>query len=99
MAGTQHYLGCDGDYCDQALEITRGDELFLQKEPSNEFDPYAIEIYTKNHHKIGYIPRYYSQAFSRILDENRAVSCHVKLVDKNKRCNECVMLHIDVDTI
>lgn len=96
MAGTRHYLGCDGEKCDQSLDITRGDELFLNRELSNPYDEYAIEVQTKNQKKIGYIPRYYSQAFSRILDENRSIHCHVRFVDKNRCCSECILLHVSV---
>ncbi|MDY5103575.1 MAG: HIRAN domain-containing protein [Agathobacter sp.] len=96
MAGTRHYLGCDGENCDQSLDITRGDELFLKKEISNPYDEYAVEVQTKKGEKIGYVPRYYSQAFSRILDENRSIRCHAKFVDKNSCCSECVLLHVNV---
>jgi len=96
MAGTRHYLGCKGTDCKQSMEIVRGDELFLEKESDNLHDEYAVKIQTKDREKVGYIPRYYSHAFTRILNENREISCHVKFVDKSKHCSECVMLHVCV---
>lgn len=99
MAGARHYLACDGEDCLLVTELDRGDQLFLKKEPDNKQDAYAIEIMTGNNKRVGYIPRYYSKAFTRLLDENREIVCHVKRIEKNKPCSECVMLHIEVSAI
>lgn len=90
-------------FVDPILDIStafdRGDQLFLKKEPDNKQDAYAIEIMTGNNKRVGYIPRYYSKAFTRLLDENREIVCHVKRIEKNKPCSECVTLHIEVSAI
>ena len=99
MAGARHYLACDGEDCLLVTELDRGDQLFLKKEPDNKQDAYAIEIMTGNNKRVGYIPRYYSKAFTRLLDENRKIVCHVKRIEKNKPCSECVTLHIEVSAI
>ena len=99
MAGARHYLACDGNDCLLVTELDRGDQLFLKKEPDNKQDMFAVEIITSNNKRVGYIPRYYSKAFTRLLDENREIVCHVKCIQKNKPCNEGVMLHIQVSAI
>lgn len=96
MAGSRHYLGCDGENCDESIDITRGDEFFLKREKDNPYDEYAVTVQTRRDEKIGYVPRYYSQAFSRLLDEKRSITCHAKFVDKKKYCSECVLLHVNV---
>lgn len=99
MAGARHYLACDGKDCLLVTELDRGDQLFLRKEPDNKQDAYAVEIVTGDDKRVGYIPRYYSQAITRLLDEKREIVCHVKFIEKKQPCNECVMLHIEVSAI
>lgn len=75
---------CQVENCELATDVTRGDEAFLVKEPE------IIADY------LGYIPRYYSEAFTRIIDEGREYSCYVANVDKNKCCDECIALNVTV---
>ena len=42
MAGVRHYLNYDGKDCTRAIHVTRGDEVFLRKEPDNRYNPYAV---------------------------------------------------------
>lgn len=46
------------------------DKLFLNHEYDNKFDENAIEIYTKNNERLGYIPMCYSNYLIRKVDEN-----------------------------
>lgn len=96
MAGVRHYLGCAGKECEKSLDVSEGEEVFLEREPDNKYDEYAIKIVNDKKKLLGYLPRYYSQAFSRILEEERKISCHVSEVDKNKCCSECILLTIKV---
>ncbi|RDU22076.1 HIRAN domain-containing protein [Anaerosacchariphilus polymeriproducens] len=97
MAGVRHYLGCDGEECENTINVTRGDEVFLRKEPYNSFDSHAIQVINENQKLLGYIPRYYSDAFTRIINEGRNISCYVTNVDKNKCCSECITLTVTVN--
>ena len=96
MAGVRHYLGCDGEECEKSIEVTRGDEVFLVREPENKYDSNAIKIVSAQKQLLGYLPRYYSQAFTRLIDEKREISCHVCDVDKSKCCSECIRLMVKV---
>lgn len=96
MAGVRHYLGCDGEICENSIPVTRGDEVFFEREPNNKYDANAIKIYSVKRQLLGYVPRYYSQAFTRLIEEERKISCHVCDVDKSKCCSECIMLMIKV---
>lgn len=96
LAGVRHYLSCKGLDCALTSDLERGDELFLKKEPSNAYDDLAIEIVNSHDQRIGYVPRYYRDAFQRLLDEQRTLSCHVKRIEKTKLCSECVYVHVEV---
>lgn len=96
MAGVRHYLGCDGEYCDSSIQVTRGDQVFLKKEPDNPKDKFAIRVENDNQELLGYIPRYYSEAFTRIINENKQILCYISNVDKNKCCSECITLDVSV---
>ena len=96
MAGVRHYLGCNGEECKNSIEVTRGDEVFLEKEPENQYDSNAIKIVNSEGMLLGYLPRYYSQAFTRLINEKRNVSCHVCDVEKEKCCSECIKLVVKV---
>ncbi len=44
VAGARHYLGCDGNKCKEAIQVTRGDEVFLEHEVDNPHDENAIRV-------------------------------------------------------
>lgn len=96
IAGVRHYLRCEGENCELAIDVTRGDEVFLVKEPRNSVDLNAIKVVNERNEHLGYIPRYYSKAFSRIINEEREFCCYIANVDKNKCCNECIVLTVTV---
>lgn len=72
-----------------------GELLRLKMEPDNEFDLYAIEVFSADGLKLGYIPTYYSEAVSKALYENRNIICRVKMF-KNNGCQECILVEIEI---
>ena len=90
MAGVRHYLECNGKDCAQAIEATRGDEVFLRTEPDNSYDPNAVQFLDSYGRTLGYIPRYYSKGVTELLKQGKKIVCHIYNVDKNKNCNECI---------
>lgn len=98
IAGVRHYLNCNGDDCQAAVTVTRGDEIILKREPDNRYDKYAVQMLDVTGHILGYIPRYYSEGVSGMLMDNKKISCHVYHVDKNKNCNECLKAIIKFDS-
>ncbi len=96
LAGPRHYLGCANNRCDNAVEVVRGDEVFLEQEPNNLQDKYAIKVLNYEKQLLGYIPRYYSEFFSKAISEQREVMCFVSAVNKNQCCDECIELTISI---
>lgn len=74
IAGFYYY---DGDSVVDKLKI--GDELLIVQEPSNPYDRRALEIYTTNNIKLGYVPRAENPIPSRLLRQNVKI---VGIVDK-----------------
>ncbi|WP_343207994.1 HIRAN domain-containing protein [Anaerolentibacter hominis] len=94
LAGVRHYLGCEGDDCSNAINVTRGDEVFLNRELDNPFDENAIRVTNETEDLLGYIPRYYSLAFIHMIEEGKKFSCHIANVDRSKGCDECISIAI-----
>lgn len=90
IAGVRHYIGCDGDNCEKSIPVTRGDEIVLRREPGNRYDDNAVQMLDVSGHLLGYIPRYYSEGVSGMIDSNKKITCHVSYVDHKKNCNECI---------
>ena len=90
VAGSRHYLGCNGDQCQDAIQVTRGDEVFLEHEIDNQHDKNAIRVINEQHELLGYVPRYYSRAFVKFIEEDRVEECHVANVAKENGCDECI---------
>ncbi len=94
MAGPRHYLGCNGNDCKRSVMVTVGDEIVLQREPKNRYDAFAVKMLDVYGHMLGYIPRYYSEGVSMMLDNQKQLSCQVYSVDKSKNCNECIKVEL-----
>ena len=92
MAGVRHYLHCEGKDCTQAIEVTRGDEVFLHEEPDNAYDHNAVQLLDISGNVLGYIPRYYSKGVTELLAMGKKIVCHIYNVDKTKICNECIKI-------
>ena len=45
-------------------------ELTLQREPDNEFDPFAVKVLFKDQ-KLGYIPKSKNQTIARLMDAGK----------------------------
>lgn len=55
-----------------SLSVEIEDSLLYEREPNNQFDPYAIKLY-KNDGELGYVPREYSRILSVELDINQTL--------------------------
>ena len=96
VAEARHYLGCEGNQCSKAIQVTRGDEVFLEHEVDNPYDENAIRIVNEQQKTLGYVPRYYSQAFVKFIEEGRVEECHVANVAKENCCDECIGVVIKI---
>lgn len=95
-AGVRHYMNCNGNNCLEAMEITRGDEVFLKRDLENSHDPNAVQILDCAGKLVGYIPRYYSKSVADLLGKKNSIRCHIYNVDKNKNCNECIKVIMQI---
>lgn len=48
LAGARHYIRCNGNDCEKAVEVVRGDEVYLMHESNNVKDSNAIVVYNLN---------------------------------------------------
>lgn len=96
VAGVRHYLNCEGDDCSKAIEITRGDEVYLKKDLENIYDINAVQVLDSSGKILGYIPRYYSNSVAELLETKKKISCHIYNVDKNQNCNECIKVIMEI---
>lgn len=99
IAGTRHYLGCEGNSCLNAVSLTRGDEVFLEHDENNLYDKNAVRIVNQQSELLGYVPRYYAQAFVRFINEGRVEGCYIISVEKKDCCDECIGVEIRVSAL
>ncbi len=98
VAGVSHYLPCSNDKCDfENININVNDRLVLKLEPENKYDFNAVEIFNSNGDKLGYIPRYYSKQVTKMIDENKNVSCRVIEFNPNSNCRECIKVNLSIN--
>lgn len=90
LAGVRHYLGCDGDSCSKSILVSIGDIVIFEREENNPYDKNAIRVLNEQKKLLGYVPRYYSEAFIRFIEEGRLKECHVVNVNKENCCDECI---------
>jgi hypothetical protein len=77
VAGTSHRE--DINKCRDLLQIN--DNLYLEKEPKNKYDAYAIKVIYKNNnvnYHIGYVPRYYTKDLTKLLEDGIEYSAKVE---------------------
>lgn len=87
VAGTSHCA--DIDECKKYLKINK--KLYLEPEPNNINDKYAIKITFKENDKkfhLGYVPRYYSKELSEELNQGVEYSAMIKSLNLESRLND-----------
>ncbi|MFQ9703521.1 MAG: hypothetical protein ACLR0U_17630 [Enterocloster clostridioformis] len=48
---------------------------------------------------MGYVPRYYAQAFNKFIEEKRIRECHVVNVEKENCCDECICVLLKINEL
>lgn len=71
LAGFQYHAG-EGLW----PQLTIGDELQLDREPFNPYDPQAVRIDWRGH-KLGYVPRRDNSAVSQMLDRGERLQARI----------------------
>lgn len=54
----------------RATLLNIGDELFLEMDPDNEYDMYAIKVYTSEWIHIGYVPQNISEEINDLMSDS-----------------------------
>ncbi len=80
VAGLFYY---DGNRDEILQSLLIGDSLVLRREANNIHDSNAIEIYSKNLLKLGYIPRQHNTILAALLDQNITLSAEVSKIDSS----------------
>ncbi len=96
VEGPRYYIGCEGDNCQEALYLEKGDSLELFFENENEHDKNAIKILDSDKNTVGYLPRYYCVALRNWLKRGADYTCTVLEMNKSKACSECIKVNLEV---
>ena len=60
------------------MGLTEGDELILEPEPSNQYDPYAIRvIHPASSEHIGYVAKEFASEIAPMLEAGSTATCTV----------------------
>lgn len=92
VAGSRHYLNCEGGIKCQKQSIEIGSKIELECEPDNVKDEYAVKM-LYNGKLIGYVPRYYARSIFNILSNKRSYTCKVIEVNENNDCRNCIKVN------
>ena len=65
-------------------ELRPGEALVLRREPDNAYDGLAIEVFTVESIKLGYVPRADNEPFARLMDAGETVTAEVIDVDPSR---------------
>lgn len=71
IAGFQYYKSLE---LDQMLK--ENDSLILKREPLNNYDCYAIEVFSGSN-KLGYLPREENKVIARMMDQGMTVKAKI----------------------
>lgn len=99
IAGTRHYLGCEGSDCEKIIDLQKDDELVLELDSNNKYDSNAVKVLDKRNNILGYIPRYYSESMTNRLKKGVKYTCKVYEINKNANCDECIKVELEVHAI
>ncbi|QGH20890.1 HIRAN domain-containing protein [Clostridium butyricum] len=98
IAGARHYIGCNGTCCDKSIDLSNEEKLYLELEPTNEYDRYAVKINNENNVLVGYMPRYYSESVFEFITKGAKYQLEVSDINKNAdNCNECVRAYLKIN--
>lgn len=76
VAGFAYYDG------EKEMEtLAPGDPLLLKREPHNPYDPRAIEVYTRQGTKLGYVPKRINTVPMAILDQSVELKAVIKEIN------------------
>lgn len=99
IAGFRYHAGCKENCCDKSVKVCVGEQLTFKCEPENTHDKYAVVIFNSLNQKLGYVPRYYSEAVTNRINKKMTYSCKVTEVNKDLECTECVKVRLNMPSV
>lgn len=78
VAGYQYY---DGMREEVAGSLRVGEEVLLKRQPDNQYDENAIEVYTLRGYKLDYLPRSDNTVIAAIADQDIEIGAELSLID------------------
>ena len=70
-----------------------GDELLLEREPDNKYDPNAVKILSGEFH-VGYVPKKFSSEVAALMDIDVKLQCEIVTLNLTGKpwewCEVCV---------
>lgn len=87
-----HYYNCLSLV--QSDNIHKNDRLHLVREPSNQYDKYAIEVLNGDKIKLGYVPKNHNRVIAELMDQGCNVYATVERVSPEHW--EPVSIHIEL---
>lgn len=64
-------------------QLVQGEQLAIEPEPANEFDPYAVKILTQDGVHLGYVPKEISAVLHVLTDVHAKLVTVVTRIEKN----------------
>lgn len=78
IAGLQFYrYDARDELTGSRLRPQPGDRLHLVRDPENEYDGNAVQVWWRNEHQLGHLPRYAAAQIAQLLDAGAAARAYV----------------------
>ncbi len=71
-----------------------GERLVLRREPTNPYDERAIEVWTRQGYKLGYLPRRINAVPAALADQQWELSAEVAGVDVERWPYDCISIMV-----
>lgn len=91
VAGFYYYDGMEEEVF-ESLKI--GDELELRREPDNPYDEKAIEVYTEDGYKLGYVPQIENPIPAAIADQDIAIGAEIVGLEESPDIHPAVQMRL-----
>lgn len=88
IAGFQYYHGPEVEN-----QLREGDQLSLKREPQNQYDQYAVEVYLERE-KLGYLPRKENKIIARMMDQGVNVGGRIMKINSGSMSYHKVMIDV-----
>lgn len=73
-----HYYQCLNLVKENKLK--KGEQLLLRREPHNEYDNFAIEVYNLDQQKLGYVPKHLNQVIATLMDQRCEITAMISSI-------------------